>query len=187
MWLPPVNRLPDSNSIFSSLWLTDDSGMQFLCRNFPLPWSQSPSPSLSLSFLLSPPSPLPHSPSSSLWTGWRAALILAIVLLEFESYFSWSGPLDPAANPLQQTEWPPHSSLEINSSQDLRGPARPDMKRRWYLWYGMLSRNLFIKLKHARPRSWPRTKPLTSWLADFSRGKSFLRCSFSFLFQHINQ
>lgn len=129
--------------------------------------------SLSLALSFNHSLSLPPSPSSSLWTGWRDALILAIVPLEFERYFSWSGSLNPAANPLQQTEWPPHSSLEINSSQDLRGPGRPDMKRRWYLWYGMLSRNLYIKLNHARPHSWPRTKPLTSSLADFSPGKSF--------------
>lgn len=29
--------------------------------------------------------------------------------------------------------------------QDLRGPGRPDMMRRWYLWYGMSSRNLYKK------------------------------------------
>lgn len=129
MWLPAVNRLPERSCIFPSHSLTDDNGTQFICRILPHPWSQS----------LQPPT------KSSIWTGWRNALILVIVPLEFESYFAWSGSLPPAANPLQQTEWPPQSSLEINLGQDLRGPGRPDMMRRWYLWYGMSSRNLYKK------------------------------------------
>lgn len=156
MWLPTVNRLPDSNSIFSSLWLTDDTGMWFLSRNLPLPWSQSLSfpPSLPLSLPLSSLSIIVSLDrmKSCFDSGYCATGIWELFFLVWIAQSC----CQPSA-----AERPPHSSLEINSSRNFRGPGRPDMKRRWYLWYGMLSRNLYIKPKHPRPHYWPRTKPLT--------------------------
>lgn len=170
MWLQTVNRLPYSNSIFSSLW-----------------WYryaislQTPSSSLEPVFLSLPPS-LPLS---------FLSIIVSLDRMKscFDSGYCATGIWELfflgwiAQSRCQRSaaEQPPYNSLEINSSRDFRGPGRPDMKRRWYLWYGMLSRNLYIKPEHCRPHSWPRTKPLTSRFAIFS-AKIF----FSFLFTHTN-
>ena len=63
-----VNRLPEISCMFSTHRLTDDEGMWSLC-----------------SILPHPPPVISHLSERS------SALILAIVPLEFGSYFSWSG------------------------------------------------------------------------------------------------
>lgn len=138
---------------------------------------QTPPSSLEPVFLSLPPSLLLSLPLSSL------SIIVSLDRMKscFDSGYCATGIWELfflvwiAQSRCQRSaaERPPYNSLEINSSRDFRGPGRPDMKRRWYLWYGMLSRNLYIKPKHRRPHSWPWTKPLTSSFANFSWQKSF--------------
>lgn len=110
-------------TFFSTHWLTDDEGMWSLCSILPHPLSQ---PGISV---ISPGRDCGYC-ATGIWE-----LFFLVWICSALSLFS------SAAKPLQQTR-PPRSSLEINSSRYTTGPGRPDTRRGWYLWYGMLSRHL---------------------------------------------
>lgn len=126
MWLQTVNRLPDSNSMFSSLWLTDDTGMRFLCRHLPLPWGRSlflPPPTSFLSIIVSL-----DRMKSCFASGYCATGIWELFFLVW---------IAQSRCQRSAAERPPYNSLEINSSRDFRGTrkARYEEEMVFMVWH----------------------------------------------------